>query len=66
VVRLGDDALNVTGTTTDAVGALATANGMTLRELSAHQASLEQRYLELTSDSVDFRPAVHSGVTTAK
>jgi ABC-2 type transport system ATP-binding protein len=65
VVRLGDDTLSVTGATTDAVGALATANGLTLQELSTQQVSLEQRYLELTGDSVDFRPAARGSVPAA-
>jgi ABC-2 type transport system ATP-binding protein len=30
---------------------------MILRELSAHQVSLEQRYMELTNGSVDYRAA---------
>ena len=36
---------------------LARANGVTLQELSAHQASLEQTYMELTKDAVDYRIA---------
>jgi ABC-2 type transport system ATP-binding protein len=57
VVRQADDTLRISGTTTEAVGELARANGLTLRELSAHQASLEQRYMELTSDAADYRTA---------
>lgn len=58
VLHLAGDTLKVTGiTTTDEVGALARANGLTLQELSAQQESLEDRYLELTGDSVDYRPA---------
>lgn len=57
VVRQADDALRVTGATCEAVGELARANGLTLQELSAQQASLEQTYMELTRDAVDFRTA---------
>jgi ABC-2 type transport system ATP-binding protein len=57
VVRQADEALTITGATTDAVGELARANGLTLQELSAHQTSLEQRYMELTRDAVDYRTA---------
>jgi ABC-2 type transport system ATP-binding protein len=57
VVRQADDTLRITGATPDAVGELARANGLTLQELSAHQASLEQTYMELTRDAVDYRPA---------
>jgi ABC-2 type transport system ATP-binding protein len=56
VTRGGPETLKVTGVSTDEVGAVATAHGLTLLELSAHQVSLEQRYLELTGGTVDYRP----------
>jgi ABC-2 type transport system ATP-binding protein len=55
VVREPDGALSVAGTTLEVVGDLAAANGLTLHELSAHKASLEDTFMELTRDSVDFR-----------
>jgi ABC-2 type transport system ATP-binding protein len=55
VVRQADGTLRITGATTAAVGELARANGFTLQELSAQQASLEERYMELTRDSADYR-----------
>ncbi|MBJ7608863.1 MAG: ATP-binding cassette domain-containing protein [Candidatus Dormibacteraeota bacterium] len=51
------DTLRVIGVTTEAVGELARANGLTLLELSAQQASLEQTYMKLTRDAVDYRHA---------
>ena len=57
-----EDTLHVTGTSTDEIGELARAHGLTLQELSTHQVSLEQRYLELTGDSVDYRPAADTRV----
>jgi ABC-2 type transport system ATP-binding protein len=57
VDRQADGALRITGTTGDAVGELARANGLTLQELSAHQASLEETYMELTRDAVDYSSA---------
>ena len=57
VVRQADEALHITGTTPEAIGELARANGLTLQELSAQQASLEQRYMELTRDAGDYRTA---------
>jgi ABC-2 type transport system ATP-binding protein len=57
VTRQPGNALRITGATSDAVGELARANGLTLQELSEHQTSLEDRYMELTSDSVDYRTA---------
>jgi ABC-2 type transport system ATP-binding protein len=49
------DTLTITGASSDSVGELARANGITLLELSAHQASLEDRYMELTKNSADYR-----------
>jgi ABC-2 type transport system ATP-binding protein len=49
------DTLTISGATTEAVGELARASGVTLLELSEHRASLEQRYMELTKDSTDFQ-----------
>jgi ABC-2 type transport system ATP-binding protein len=57
VVHQADATLRITGTTCEAVGELARANGLALQELSAHRPSLEQRYLELTRDSVDYQAA---------
>ena len=57
VTRQADETLRITGTTCEAVGELARANGLTLQELSAQQASLEQRYMELTRGSVDYHTA---------
>jgi ABC-2 type transport system ATP-binding protein len=57
VVAEGGDALRVTGTSGDAVGELARVNHLALQELSAHQVSLEERYMQLTSDAVDYRTA---------
>ena len=58
VTRQPDGSLQVAGTTPpDVVGEVARLNGLTLQELSAQQASLEQRYMELTGESVDYRTA---------
>ena len=57
VARQPGSALRITGATSDAVGELARVNGLTLQELSEHETSLEDRYMELTSDSVDYRMA---------
>jgi ABC-2 type transport system ATP-binding protein len=57
VIRQDNGTLAVTGASTDAIGELARVNGFTLAELSAQQASLEDRYMELTKDSADYRTA---------
>jgi ABC-2 type transport system ATP-binding protein len=55
VAHSGDGTLAVTGATPDDIGELARASGLALTELSAQQASLEERYMELTKDSADYR-----------
>ena len=57
VVVEGPDALRITGTSGDAVGELARVNQLGLQELSTHQVSLEERYMQLTSDAVDYHAA---------
>jgi ABC-2 type transport system ATP-binding protein len=55
VERDGVDGLRVTGATAGEIGEAARTHEMTLLELSDQQVSLEQRYLELTADAVDYR-----------
>jgi ABC-2 type transport system ATP-binding protein len=55
VSRDGDGALSVSGMSTDEVGRLAGAAGITLLELTALQASLEEAFIDMTSDAVEFR-----------
>jgi ABC-2 type transport system ATP-binding protein len=50
-----DGALTVSGLSTDQVGRLAGAAGITLLELTAQQASLEEAFIDLTRDAVEFR-----------
>jgi ABC-2 type transport system ATP-binding protein len=53
-----DGALAVTGITAAAIGDLAGAQGIVLHELSPQEASLEEAYMELTRDSVEYRAGV--------
>jgi len=55
VSAAGDGALNVSGLTTDQVGTAAGAAGITLLELTAQHASLEEAFMTLTRDAVEFR-----------
>ena len=48
-------ALAVRGAAIEVVGDLAARNAITLHELSAHGASLEEAYLKLTDDQVEYR-----------
>jgi ABC-2 type transport system ATP-binding protein len=62
-LRVGgdDSALLVSGGTPEQVGELAAGNSITLHELSVQRASLEEAYMKLTDDSVEYRA---SGVTS--
>lgn len=50
-----DGALAVTGISAATIGDLAAANGIALHELSPQEASLEEAYMQLTHDSVEYR-----------
>jgi ABC-2 type transport system ATP-binding protein len=54
------DVLTVIGLTSDDIGSKASAANLTLFELTPHQSSLEQIFMELTHESVEYR----SGPTT--
>ncbi len=47
----------VAGLTSDRVGEIAAANGIVLHELTLLQASLEEAFMELTRDDVEFKAA---------
>ncbi|MCW2620580.1 MAG: transporter related [Frankiales bacterium] len=55
VTTADDRALSVTGLTSDAIGEIAAQAGLTLHELSPVQASLEEAFMELTRDDVEYR-----------
>lgn len=57
-----DGALKVTGMDPAKIGDLAAEMGIALHELSPKAASLEEAFLELTNDSVEFRGGGGSGV----
>jgi ABC-2 type transport system ATP-binding protein len=54
----GDQALVVQGLNTDQVGDVAFEAGVRLHELSQTRASLEQAFMELTADSVEYQATV--------
>ena len=56
-----DSALLVRGLTTDAIGDIAFEQGIRVHELSVLRASLEEAFMELTADSVEY----HAGVPDA-
>ena len=57
VTRQDDGALAVTGLDAPAIGDLAAARGIAVHALIPRTASLEQAYLDLTGDSVEYRTA---------
>jgi len=60
VETAGEDALDVSGLSTDEVGRAAGSAGITLLELSAQQTSLEEAFMDLTRDAVEY----HGSTTT--
>ncbi|MEV5931971.1 ABC transporter ATP-binding protein [Streptomyces sp. NPDC052079] len=62
VVESGDGALEVDGSTAEAIGELAARHQLTLHELSPQQASLEEAFMQLTAESVEYH--AHPGTGT--
>jgi ABC-2 type transport system ATP-binding protein len=57
VRRDGNDVLDVTGLSSEAIGELAASHAMVLHELTAVGASLEEAFMQLTADSVEYHAA---------
>ena len=57
VTSVGQDVLTVDGLTAEHIGTIAWQAGVPIFELSVQQASLEEAFMKLTSDSVDYRAA---------
>jgi ABC-2 type transport system ATP-binding protein len=55
VAATGADTVTVSGLTSAAVVALLTGDAVPFTEISAHRASLEEAYMELTRDAVEFQ-----------
>jgi ABC-2 type transport system ATP-binding protein len=55
VRNVGEDTLEVEGRTSDHIGTVAAKAGITLFELATQAASLEEAYMALTENSVDYR-----------
>jgi ABC-2 type transport system ATP-binding protein len=61
VAATGPDTLIVSGLTADQVVRLLGSGGVPFSEVAAHRASLEEAYMELTRDAVEFRAASPPG-----
>jgi ABC-2 type transport system ATP-binding protein len=55
VAATGPGVLTVTGLAPERIVVLLSENSVPFAELSAHRASLEEAYMELTRDAVEFR-----------
>ncbi|WP_198678286.1 ABC transporter ATP-binding protein [Streptomyces sp. Go-475] len=62
-VESGEGVLEVDGDKAEHVGELAAQHGITLHELSPQQASLEEAFMRLTAESVEYH--AHSGTSAA-
>ena len=63
VAATGRDIITVAGLTADRIVALLSASAVPFAEVSAHRATLEDVYLELTREAVEFRAATHTEVS---
>ncbi|GAA1346274.1 ABC transporter ATP-binding protein [Saccharothrix algeriensis] len=52
-----DSSLTVSGATSDQIGDIAAASGVVLHELSPQRGSLEEAFMQLTGDSVEYHAA---------
>jgi ABC-2 type transport system ATP-binding protein len=57
VASSGPDVLTIKGISAEQTVALLTQHGISFSEVSAHRASLEEAYMELTRDAVEYRAA---------
>jgi ABC-2 type transport system ATP-binding protein len=60
IERTGPDTLHVTGMNSEAVGVVAAREGIALIELTPEQATLEEAFMEITRDAVEFHGDVRA------
>ena len=65
VTRLGDGHLEVRGATAQVIGEAAASAGLVLHELAPHRGSLEDSYMSLTADAVEYHSTPAAGAATA-
>jgi ABC-2 type transport system ATP-binding protein len=58
VAAIGSDVLTISNLSAERIVALLTGNSVPFAEVSAHRATLEEAYLELTREAVEYRAAV--------
>ncbi|HEU4913364.1 MAG TPA: ATP-binding cassette domain-containing protein [Actinomycetes bacterium] len=65
VTRHGHSHLEVRGATAQVIGEAAASVGLVLHELAPHRGSLEDSYMSLTADAVEYHSAATAGARTA-
>lgn len=65
VAATGGDVVTVSGLVTEQIIALLTECGVSFSEVSVHHATLEEAYMELTRDDVEFRGELRRATTAA-
>ncbi|MFJ4675390.1 MULTISPECIES: ABC transporter ATP-binding protein [unclassified Kitasatospora] len=63
--RAGDEELEVTGLTARRIGTVAAEHGIALYELATRTVSLEQAFMDLTRDAVEYHGTTTGGAATA-
>ena len=58
ITRAADGTLTVSGVSAGQVGTIAGVGGITVLELATEQASLEDVFVGLTQDAVEYRAAI--------
>jgi ABC-2 type transport system ATP-binding protein len=57
VAATGADTLTVTGLAAERIVSVLGQSGVPFSEVSVHRSTLEEAYMELTRNAVEFRPA---------
>jgi len=65
VAATGSDVLTISGISSERIAALLAGNSIPFAEVSAHRASLEEAYLELTQEAVEYRAAAPDAASSA-
>jgi ABC-2 type transport system ATP-binding protein len=65
ITALGPELLEVQGLTAAQIGDAAAAHGLAIHELTPQQASLEEAFMDLTHEDVEFKAAELAGVEAA-
>jgi ABC-2 type transport system ATP-binding protein len=65
VAATGRDTLTVSGLPAERIVAVLSGGGVPFSEVSAHRATLEEAYMDLTRDAVEYRAVAPEGAKAA-